>query len=100
MGNVFDQFNTNSQKPKNGPENDYTQAMGLLGKGSAEKNTQGAGSALNGNSYDMGQALSGLWKSGGQQPIAPAPDTSMSEGGGGGGGMDMGSMASMAMAFI
>lgn len=100
MGNVFDPYNQQqAQKPKNGPENDYTQAMGLLGKGSGGQNATGAGSAMNGNSYDMGHALQGLWASGGQQPAA-APDTTMSEGGGSGGGGGMGSMASIAMAFL
>lgn len=91
---------------KYGTENNYAQAEGLLrgaaGKGDSAANA-GPGAFANGNSYQMGQALQGLWNSGGGGTSPDTSGTTPDASGGGsssGGGMDMSSMASIAMAFI
>ena|SRR5579872_2529614 len=86
-----------------GPANNYSQAMSLL-RGSTGKGNgggqQGAGAFANGNSYQMGQALQGLWNSQGSSSAYPTDTSGATSAPSSGGGMDMGSMASMAMAFI
>ena len=107
-GSVWGPYRQQAQPKKYGAENNYTAAMGLLGgaSGKGDPNAvQGGGAFVNGNSYQMGQALQGLWNSGGGGSVNTNPDYNDPSQGGqnsatAGGGMDMGSMASIAMSFI
>ncbi len=105
---VFGQYNQQAQQKKqNGPENDYTKALGLLGgstgKGGGDAASQAGGAVMGGSTYDMGHAIQGLWKSSGTNPDIGAmagADAGAGAGAAAGGGGGMGSIASIAMAFL